>query len=179
MHEVAAPALPADDRRTALRSKLERARTLFNAQLALLSEADLSRPSANRAWTNGDLLWHITFYLVSIPKPRAQLRRGRRVVPPLPAWLLNAYDRIATRWGAPGTSLLVHSRIYVGAHLSAGGAGQHPRRGVDARRTSTLYDMGPIFPGEFRSVESFFRYHARHVAEHIAQLRPSGDQTLH
>lgn len=178
MHEVAAPALPADDRRTALRAKLERARTLFNAQLALLSEADLSRPSANRAWTNGDLLWHITFYLVSIPKPRAQLRRGRRVVPPLPAWLLNAYDRIATRWGAPGTSLLVHGRIYVGAHLSALVA-LDSIHDEEWTRGAHLPYMGPIFPGEFRSVESFFRYHARHVAEHIAQLRPSGDQTLH
>lgn len=176
MHEVAAPRIPAADRRAVLRAELEQTRAHFAAQLALLSEADLGRPSANPAWSNGELIWHMTFYLVSVPGQLDRLRRGRRVVPLLPAWLLNTYNRVSTRWGARGKSLLEHSRIYGEAHLRALVALDSIHDDEWTRGAELPY-MGPTFPGEFRSVESLFRYHARHVAEHITQLRPAGNQT--
>jgi hypothetical protein len=33
-------------------------------------------------------------------------------------------------------------------------------------------DMGPTFTGEYRTIEALFRYHARHFAEHAAQVSP-------
>jgi hypothetical protein len=59
-----------------LTAELEATRQTFQALVATLTPADWTRPSANPAWSIGELLWHITGYLFLILQQLIWLQSG-------------------------------------------------------------------------------------------------------
>jgi hypothetical protein len=55
-----------DDVRERIRAELEETRSQFHRLLDSLTEADWHAPSRNPAWTNGQLLFHMTFAFILI-----------------------------------------------------------------------------------------------------------------
>jgi uncharacterized protein (TIGR03083 family) len=156
----------------ALRAELEATRQAFQAVLALLTPADWSRPSTNPAWTIGEVLWHITGYLFMIPEQLTWLRDR-----PLPAFTdasadeLNRENVLHTRAGAQAQTLSSIAQAYEEGHaatLVALSSVRDDEWSIGVR----MPEMGPTFTGEYRTIEALFRYHARHFAEHAAQIPP-------
>jgi hypothetical protein len=158
---------------------LEATRQAFAALLASLTDADWNAPSANPAWTNGELLWHITGYLFIIPEQLELLRRGAWLdMSQLSADELNRGNVEEARQGAQAHTLVSLAQAYADGH-AATLAALHTVRDDEWAMGARMPDMGPTFSGEYRTIEALFRYHARHFAEHAAQIvaaRPSDDR---
>jgi hypothetical protein len=156
-----------------LRAELEAARQAFDTLLATLAPDDWSAPSANPSWTNGEVLWHITVYLFMIPGQLELLRHGAWPdMSQVSADELNDANVDDTRQGARAHSLASIAAAYAegqAATLAALDTVRDDEWPLGAR----MADMGPTFTGEYRTIEGLFRYHARHLAEHAAQLNPS------
>ncbi len=75
----------------AIRDELEATRTAFHALSDSLSEADRQRRSTNAAWTNGEVLFHITFAFMLLPKLM---------------WLIRFFGRLPKQWSKPFAMLL-------------------------------------------------------------------------
>jgi uncharacterized protein (TIGR03083 family) len=160
----------------ALATELEATRQAFHAMVATLTPADWTRPSANPAWTIGEVLWHITGYLFLIPQQLIWLQTGTFPdLTPQSAEDLNQGNVHQTRVGAQRQTLRSIVQAYEEGHAATLAALQSVRDDewqVGVR----MPDMGPSFQDEYRTIEALFRYHARHFAEHIAQIprgRPS------
>lgn len=156
-----------------LHAELEATRQAFHSILATLTPADWSRPSLNPAWTIGEMLWHITGYLFMIPQQLAWLQTG--TFPDqtqLSAEDLNHGNIHQTRAGAQSQSFGSIAQAYEEGHAATLVALQ--RVCDDEWQIGVrMPDMGPTFTGEYRTIEALFRYHARHFAEHVAQI-PTG-----
>jgi hypothetical protein len=55
------PTEKSEDKRVAIKSKLDQTRSEFHVLLISLSEKDLKLRSKNEGWTNGEILFHIVF----------------------------------------------------------------------------------------------------------------------
>jgi hypothetical protein len=154
----------------ALRSELETTRQAFHALLASLMPEDWERPSYNPAWTIGELLWHITSYLFVIPQQLVWLQTHTFPDPfSASADELNAGNVQQTREDARRQSITSITKVYEDGHVAALAALASVREHewpIGVR----MPDMGPTFTGEYRTIEALFRYHARHFAEHAAQI---------
>lgn len=152
------------------RSELEITRQAFHALLALLAPEDWDRPSHNPAWTIGELLWHITSYLLVIPQQLIWLQTNTFPDPfTASADELNAENEQQTREEARGHTVSSIAQTYEAGHAAALAALDRVRDdqwqcGVQ------LPDMGPTFHDEYRTIEGLFRYHGRHFAEHAPQI---------
>jgi hypothetical protein len=165
-----APAQAAGPLHDALRAELEATRQAFHALLATLTPADWNRPSRNQAWTTGEVLWHITGYLFMIPEQLAWLQTG--TFPDMTgetADELNRGNISQTRSGAEAQTFDTIARTYEAGHATTLAALAHVRDD-EWQRGVRMPDMGPTFTGEYRTIEALFRYHARHFAEHAAQI---------
>jgi hypothetical protein len=154
----------------ALRAELGTVRLEFYALLADLQPGDWERPSLNPAWTNGELLWHITDYLFLIPEQLIWLQT--RSFPDLtqrPPDVLNEENVRFTRAQARTQSIASIAQTYDQGHaatLAALATVQDHEWALGV----LMPDMGPTFSGEYRTVETLFRYHARHFAEHAVEV---------
>jgi uncharacterized damage-inducible protein DinB len=161
------------DMRHALAAEPEATRQAFYAIVATLSPADWTRPSANPAWTIGEVLWHITGYLFLIPQQLIWLQTG--TFPDLAhqsAEDLNRGNVRQTRAEAQHQTVTSIIQAYEAGHAATLAALQSVR-GDQWRIGVRMPDMGSSFTGEYRTIEALFRYHARHFAEHVAQI-PTG-----
>jgi hypothetical protein len=154
----------------ALRAELETTRQAFHALLATLTPADWDRPSHNPRWTIGEVLWHITLYLFVIPEQLIWLQ-GNNFPEPFTesADELNEGNVEQTREGAHEQTFVTIAQAYEDGHaatLAALASVRDHEWPIGVR----MPDMGPTFTGEFRTIEALFRYHARHFAEHAAQI---------
>ena len=154
----------------ALRAELEASRQAFHALLATLAPADWTRPSLNPAWTIGEVLWHIAGYLFLIPQQLVWLQTGT-----FPDQSQRSADELnrgnvqQTRAGAKAQTLISIAQAYEEGHALTLAALRRVRDDewpIGVR----MADMGPTFTGEYRTIETLFRYHARHFAEHAAQI---------
>lgn len=75
----------------AIRAELEATRTAFHALTQSLSPADLNGRSKNPAWTNAEVLFHITFAFMIIPSL---------------LWLVRFFGRLPKPWSQPFATLL-------------------------------------------------------------------------
>ena len=163
-------------------AELEEARREFTAALDSLSEEDWHRPSANRAWTNGQLLFHILLgFALILPLWRIMQFFGR--LPP-------SFSRIFA--AALDLSTPVFNRVNalgprVGARLFGGEGLRRKYEQVHAqilRRLSSLDDgelrramhaptrWDPSF-SEVMTIEDLPHWAASHLRHHRAQLRLS------
>lgn len=77
-----------------IRAELEATRAAFHSLSHALSAADRRRPSRNAAWTNGEVLFHITFAFMLLP---ALL------------WLVRLFGRLPRQSSKPFAALLNRS----------------------------------------------------------------------
>lgn len=157
----------------ALAAELEATRQAFHTLVATLTPADWSRPSANPAWTIGELLWHITGYLFLIPQQLVWLQSG--TFPNLTersAEDLNRGNVQQARAGAMRQTFTSIVQAYEEGHAATLAALQGVRDD-EWQLGVQMPDMGPTFTGEYRTIEALFHYHARHFAEHVAQIPTS------
>jgi len=156
-----------------LHAELEATRQAFHILLDSLAPADWTRPSLNPAWTIGEVLWHITGYLFMIPQQLMWLQTG--TFPDQSQWSaddLNRGNVKQTRAGAQAQTLGTIAQAYEEGHartLAALRSVCDDEWPIGVR----MVDMGSTFTGEYRTIERLFRYHARHFAEHAAQI-PNG-----
>ena len=150
--------------REAIREELERVRGHFHAVVAALHEADWWAASLNPAWTVAELLSHVTVQLGSLPC-LVEVARSGRGLPPLPRSLVDRLNVGITRRGARGETLQTIHIHYDAAHAAALVALELVR--------DDEWQRGHSFFGEYYTIEALFRSHARHFAEHLAQLRPA------
>lgn len=80
--------------KAAIRAELEATRAAFHAISHSLSASDRQRPSRNAAWTNGEVLFHITFAFMLLS---ALL------------WLVLLFGRLPRQWSKPFAALLNRS----------------------------------------------------------------------
>jgi hypothetical protein len=148
----------------AIREELERVRGHFHAVVATLHEADWRAASLNPAWTIAELLSHVTVQLGSLPC-LVEVARSGRGLPPLPRLLVDRLNVGITRRGARDETLQTIHIHYDAAHAAALVALELVR--------DDEWQRGHSFFGEYYTIEALFRSHARHFAEHLAQLRPA------
>lgn len=77
--------------RVDIAAALELARDEFHAMASGLTSADWARPSSNSAWTNGELLAHITFGYILVPRLW---------------WVLQLFGRLPMGWSKAFARLL-------------------------------------------------------------------------
>ncbi|MBA2356128.1 MAG: DinB family protein [Acidobacteria bacterium] len=150
--------------REAIHAEFETARATFHAALRSLGEAGWRRKSANPAWTNAEVLAHAAGYLTLLPRFVSGARKGKGF--PRPPLLASRWLSIwLARWAARNTTPRSLARTYEAGHATA--------LILLAGIRDDEWHNGATFPSGYQTVESFFRIHARHVAEHAAQLRVS------
>jgi hypothetical protein len=163
-----------------LRNDLEASRTEFHKLLASLSPEDWRRPSANPAWTNGQVLFHIAlgFFLIV---PLVALMRLFAVLPPSASKifartldaatpLFNSINAVGPRFGARilnarrigPTFDRIHRRIVA----------------IAGDMRPDQWDRGMYYPvrwesrfAEFMTFEKLLRYPVIHLRHHQAQIR--------
>jgi len=154
----------------ALRAELETTRQAFHDLLAGLTPEDWDRPSLNPTWSIGEILWHVTLYLFVVPQQLIWLQTNTFPDPfTESADELNEGNVQQTREGAQEQTFGSIARTYEAGHaatLAALASVRDHEWPIGVR----MPDMGPTFTGEYRTIEALFRYHARHFAEHAAQI---------
>ena len=175
------PSLP--EPRAAVAAELEEARREFHEMLASLSPQDWGRPSGNRAWTNGQLLFHVMFGFLLVPR----LWRIMQLFGRLPAdWsrtfarvldyttpLYNRVNGVLPRLGGRAYDQKSLARAYDRIHA------QILRRLSSIRETDwgrvmhypTRWD--PRF-SEVMRMGDLPRWAVAHLRHHRTQLRPPG-----
>jgi uncharacterized protein (TIGR03083 family) len=154
----------------ALRTELETTRRAFHALLATLTPEDWDRPSRNPRWSIGEILWHITSYLFVIPQQLIWLQTDT-----FPQSFTEDMDELnegnvqQTREDAKQHTFSSLAQTYEAGHTATLAALDTVRE-HEWQIGVRMPDMGPTFTGEHRTIESLFRYHARHFAEHTEQI---------
>jgi hypothetical protein len=173
---------PASVRRVEIVAELEAARTEFHAMLASLASGDWDRPSTNPAWTNGQLLVHITFgYLLVLRLwqvmqlfgrlPRSWSRQFARFLDySTPLYhTINAFlPQLGTRAYGPEALARRYDRIHAGVLRRLSSASEERWR--TGMHYPTRWD--PRFR-EFMMFEDIPRWSVLHLRHHRQQLRPS------
>ncbi|HET9438847.1 MAG TPA: DinB family protein [Longimicrobiales bacterium] len=170
------------DARREIVAELEAARLEFHAMLASVSAEDWTRPSANPAWTNGQLLAHVTFGYLLVPR----------------LWrVLQAFSKLPRSWSRAFAALLststpLYNRINalvprLGTRLY-GAAGLERRYDRIHERVLELslslseadWERGMHYPtrwdprfADFMKFEDVLRWSVAHLRHHETQLRPS------
>jgi uncharacterized damage-inducible protein DinB len=168
--------------RAAVAAELEEARREFHEMLASLSPGDWDQPSGNRAWTNGQLLFHVMFGFLLVPR----LWRIMQLFGRLPTgWsraftrgldystpLFNRINGVLPRLGALAYGPKALARAYDRVHAQI------------LRRLSSISEAdrsrGMHYPtrwdprfSEIMQIDDLPRWAVAHLRHHRTQLRPS------
>jgi hypothetical protein len=154
--------------RREIRAELEATREAYHALLNELAEEDWRKPSGNVAWTVGQVLYHMTMAPRMLPSDVRMIRRARRV-PALPAWVFNALNVLATRWGARKHTPQSVGQAYDAAHAATMTALETIQDHEWAKGVE-YPDWDPMLSG-FVTIERLFRYVSLHFEVHAGQVR--------
>ncbi len=162
-----------------IRAELESTRAAFHALLGSLTQQDLQRRSNNPGWTNGEILFHMTFaFMLLIPFRPIHWFFGvlPKSVSRLFARLLNSgtsiFNWINALGARGGGRIYTHERIgkkYDAVHASIlrtldSISEKEWRRGM---HYPTKWDA--LF-NEYMTLEDVFRYPTRHFNFHLNQI---------
>ncbi len=151
--------------RDAIRAELAETRRRFHALLATLSDADLQRKSINPAWTIGELLVHIIYWLGRTPQVVEDVRK-RRGVRHFPRFLFNWLNIPLTRAAVRTLTCQALAEQYDAAYAET----LTVLEGIQPEE----WNKGATFiAGEHRTIERIMRSHAPHFEEHAEQIRQS------
>ncbi len=152
------------------RSELAAAHAEFQQVLEHLTNEDLALPTSNPAWSVGEQLMHIVYWLqytpeaVQLVRKRASLRS--RLSRAVPAALFDQLNIWLTHQAARGQTRQTILQRYNLAHQAA---------------LNTLESIRPeewtqgalfaAFHGEYRTITTIFRSNIVHQAEHLDVIR--------
>lgn len=170
---------PNSDSRASILTELKSARAAFHALLDSLSDEDLRRRSLNPGWTNGEILFHMTFGFMLIPPLVPMLRLFGRLPKRFSrafAWLLNAgtplfnwVNALGARGGGKVYDRPAIARKYDRVHASI-------LRIVDSIKDDE-WQCGMYYPhkwdhlfDEYMTLEQVLRYPTIHLRFHLDQI---------
>jgi hypothetical protein len=148
--------------RNTVRAEMETNRVTFHALLNNFSEADLSRPSANPAFSVKAILHHMTHSLQAVPLEARAAQRGHNLLA-MPQGLYDILIVPGTRFTAWFQNKASLARNYDAAHTQA-------LKALDAVQDAEWTRPLQMFYVK-TTLEDVFRRQARHIAEHAEQLR--------
>src|SRR6476661_3627205 len=102
--------------RQAILAELEATRVAFHELLDSLSDAELTRPSANAGWTVKEDLWHIAYAVGFMSGLIERARTGRQGLRFIPAPLRDWGSLQLVRWSARRTDRAALARRYDAGH---------------------------------------------------------------
>ncbi len=145
-----------------IRAELAEARQRFHVLLDSLSDADLQRKSTNPAWTNGEILAHIIYWLAYTPRAVKYVRRHQGVRH-FPHFLFNWLNIRLTRYAARKMTRQALAERYERAYEAT----LHVLENIQPHE----WTKGATFlRNEHRTIEIIIRSHAQHLVEHAAQI---------
>ncbi|NUM44050.1 MAG: nitroreductase family deazaflavin-dependent oxidoreductase [Anaerolineales bacterium] len=151
-----------------LRAELEETRQAYHALLAEVTENDWDLPSANPAWTLGEMLYHITVATQNIPLDVALVRRTPWLPNP-PIGLLHMLNGPLTRYGANQHPRAALAEKFDRDHAALLALLETVREDEWAKgRTYHAYDP-PHLKG-FVTVATLFHYQKYHFEQHAKDI---------
>lgn len=171
--------------RSQVRAELEESRCEFHAALAALPDEAWAQPSANSAWTNGQLLFHITFAFILVT-PLFRIMRLFAWLPPIVSRvfagaldistaLFNRINALGPRVGARIYDRETVAQRYDRAQMSIVKSLEHLQ--------ATAWQLGMYYPRrwdprfkEYMRIEDLVRYPIHHQRHHLDQLNGAGRQ---
>jgi uncharacterized damage-inducible protein DinB len=154
------PSQPAAVDRAAIRAELEQTRERFHALLESVPDDRWDLQSGNRAWTVGQLLWHIAAGVGLTAGSVAMAKQGRGHNPP--RWLANRINSFTTKRGARNADKEEVAQTYDEGHANLLAA-------LDALGDDE-WDKGSRIFGRYTTVEGHFRSVAEHFDEHRVDI---------
>lgn len=152
-----------------LRAELEETRQAYHALLAEVTEENWDLPSANPAWTLGEMLYHITIATQNIPLDVALIRRVPWLPNP-PLDFLNALNGPLTRRGARHYPRAALAEKFDRDHAALLALLETVQEDEWTKgRTYQSYDP-PLLDG-FVTLETLFHYQKFHFDEHAKDIR--------
>ena len=169
----------------AIRAELEETRSVFHALLDALSEDDLSKPSHNPGWTNGEILAHMTFGFIVVnallPLVRVWGRFPRWTSKPF-AGLLNALT-VPFNW-VNGLGARMQARVFT--YERVGSFYDRAHFALIKQMESVEpdeWERGMYYPtrwdanfGDFMTISKLFHYPVLHFNFHKEQLQYTGSK---
>lgn len=143
------------------RAEMETNRLTFQALLNQFSEADLTRPSANPAFSVKAILHHLTHSLQAVPWEARAAQQGYNLLV-MPQGLYDILIVPGTRFTAWFQNKASLARNYAAAH-------QQARKALDAVQAAEWPRPLQMFYVQ-TTLEDVFRRQARHIAEHAEQI---------
>jgi hypothetical protein len=168
-----------------VRHDLEAGRSEFHQLLGLVRQDAWQRPSRNRGWTNGQLLFHIAlgFFLVvplfvvmrlfaALPRPMSKVfARCLNAATPLFNWI----NALGPRFGARVLNSRRLGRTFDAVHRLIVRRVESMRPEDWGRGMHYPTKWEPLF-SDFMSFEALFRYPVAHMQHHRTQIDVSNDQ---
>jgi hypothetical protein len=161
MNETTATAAPD---RASIRSELDSLETAYRDLVGEIADSHWKSPSGNRAWTCGQLAWHLASGLGFSSRAVANARKGKGTN--IPSFLMPLglkANEFQTRLGARRAT-----RESVLSDIEAGFA--RLRSLVDGIEDRELTLSATNF-GETRTIEQMFRIPKEHFEEHGPEIR--------
>ena len=163
----------------AIRSELESARSQFHALLNSLSADDVQRQSMNPGWTNREILFHMAFAFMLIPRLIFIVRLFGKLPDHYSRWFANLLNNSTGFFN------------WINAFGARGGGKISTRKGLGQKFDNTLNSilevldsipdeemkLGMHYPSkwdqlfsEYMTLEEIFYYPIRHFRFHIKQI---------
>ncbi len=145
-------------------------RAQFQQFLELLADADLSCPTNNPAWSVGEQLMHIVYWLQYTPTAVQFVRRctsvRSRLARAIPAILFDRLNIVLTRQAARHQTRQTIAQRYDLAYQEA----LNNLEGISPDEW-TLGAHFAVYHGEYRTLTTIFRSLVSHQAAHLDEIR--------
>jgi hypothetical protein len=161
MSDTTASPSPSAVSRDVIRKELDDTRAGYHELLQSLGPGDFKKRSANRAWSVGQLMYHLAWSYGYTSQGAEQARKEKGFNPP--QFLADFMNVWITRLGARGATPDKLGAKYDDSHAKA------------LAILETIQDeewaKGAKNFGQFQTVESIFRSTKQHLDEHGADIR--------
>lgn len=169
-----------EETKQVLRSELEATRNAFHALLSSMNDEDLRKRSNNQGWTNGEILFHMTFAFMLLPALVLSLRMWGR----LPKRFSKVFARFLNSMTVPFNAINA---------LGARGGGRFYKRERLSKRFdksvgslfklldstgNDVWTRGMFYPtrweglfDDYMTLEKLIHYPAAHFEFHRGQIR--------
>jgi hypothetical protein len=148
-----------------IRVEFQAMRTAFHSLVDSMTEIDWKSRSNDTAWTNGEVMMHITDMLAYLPSEVNSVRRAKNFLN-FPASLINFINYYLIRIKARNIDRKSIKAKYDLAYENAlrvltGIRNDEWQRGVE------------FYGGGYHNIEELFRLHPHHLEEHALHIRQS------
>ncbi len=159
--EVSISPVTATPDRKAIRAQLEQTGKGYHDLLNSLTAEDWKRRSGNRAWSVGQLMWHLAWGAGYFPRAIEQCRKGKASNPP--PWIMHPANVLITRIGSRKATPQTVAEKYDVAHAAILAC-------LDGVKDDE-WSKGVRSFGQYITIESAFQRFRGHFEEHEADIR--------